>query len=354
MSRPIYLNESFRGQRVSGQQRYAGEIADQLPDDVRRLRPGRFFAAHPFLTWFWVLVVLPIRAWPGVLVSLTARSPIWHPRQIAVVHDLFVVEHPEWYSRAYYLTHAPLLRIQVATARALVAVSEPVATQLRGRRPSADVVVAPNAPSRVFDRNRRPGPVVPASRPGPTGPEILDRWGLRPGRYLIAVGNIDPRKNWSRLARAWSRRTAAERADVPLVVVGAGSMIYNAPDVEWPAETRLIGYVTDDELATLYAESMAFVFPSLAEGFGLPIVEAVGAGAPRLLLADLPVFRWICGGAAGYVDPTSVNELADALRTERIAALPPADPQVAGRFDWASSAATVHRQARALSDGSAR
>ncbi len=58
---------------------------------------------------------------------MTSRAPLWSRRHVIVVHDLFAIEHPEWYSRSYYLTHAPLLRAQIRTAAAVIAVSEPVA-----------------------------------------------------------------------------------------------------------------------------------------------------------------------------------------------------------------------------------
>ena len=87
------------------------------------------------------------------------------------------------------------------------------------------------------------------------------------------------------------------------MVVGGGASIYQSDEIAWPTGSRLLGYVDDADLASLYAHSRAVVFPSLAEGFGLPIVEAVAAGATRLLLSDIPVFRWIVGDSASYFDP---------------------------------------------------
>lgn len=339
MSRVIYVNEAYRPQRVSGQQRYATEVSDRLPADVRRMRPGKFWSSSRIRTWLWTQTVLPLRTFRGVLISLTSRAPVWHPRHLLVVHDLFVLEHPEWFSARFAATHRPLLRIQLATAQRLAAVSEPVAAQVRARRPTGAVVVAPNAPSAVFKH--------------PAGREIhecraLSQFGLVSGCYLLVVGNRDPRKNLRRLAEAFGQLTQDERASVPLVVVGGEADVFRQADIVWPPETVLTGYVDDAVLHLLYANARAVVFPSLAEGFGLPIVEAVVAGTPRLLVSDIPVFRWICGDGASYVDPESVDNLAAALRPDRIGTIPRPDLTMIERFDWSHSTATISQAADRL------
>ena len=345
MNRTIYVNEAYRPQRVSGQQRYASEISDHLPADVRRVAPGRFWSASALRTWLWVQTVLPVRTWRGVLISLTARAPLWHPRHLLVVHDLFVIDHPEWFSRKFQLTHAPLLRFQLVTARCLAAVSEPVAEQLRARRPKKPVVVAPNAPSRVFAK------VLAGSDQRQLGTEVLLDHGLLTGQYLIVVGNMDPRKNLRRLAVAYGSLTDQQRAEMPLVVVGGSAAIYRESNIDWPTGTVITGYVDDDVLRELYANCRAVVFPSLAEGFGLPLVEAVVAGAPRLLVSDIPVFRWICGEGAVYVDPRSVEKILAALQPERIDSILAPNPSVASKFDWMDSASAIGGRAKSIGHG---
>ncbi|MFC0681404.1 glycosyltransferase family 4 protein [Lysobacter korlensis] len=331
MKRPrrVYVNEAFRPQRVSGQQRYATEISDRLPAGFVRLRPEGFWARSKLHTWLWVQTVLPLRSRRGVLISMTARAPLWHPRHVLVVHDLFVIEHPEWFSRTYQLTHAPLQRLQMSTAKAIVTVSEPVAAQVRKQWPNAHVRVAPNAPSPVF------------SEAGPKDPHALAVRGLTPGRYLVTVGSLEPRKNLSRLAAAYAELSEAQRAALPLVVVGGSADIYRDAAVAWPAEVQLAGYVSDDELRALYGGAAAVVFVSLAEGFGLPLVEASAAGTPRLIVSDLEVFRWICQDAATYVDPTSTASVAAAI-AEVADGLPPGTGRIdPNRFSWEASAATI-------------
>lgn len=336
----IVINQAYWTQRVTGQQRYAAELAERLAVDTRfaAQRPEGFWGASALRAWGWVLLRLPLLARGRAVLSLTSRAPLWCRRHVLVVHDLFVISHPEWFSRKYVWTHAPLLRAQIRTAAAVVAVSQPVAEELRRLRRDR-VVVAPNAPSEVF-RSPQPGPAA-----------TLTEHGVAPGSYFLAVGNIEPRKNLRRLAVAYGRLDAELRRRHPLVLVGGGADIYRAEDIAWPAGTVHAGYVDDAELARLYRDARCVVFVSLAEGFGLPLVEAAAAGTARLLVSDIEVFRWICGRAADYVDPRSVDDIARGLRDqlERTAA-PPA--LATDRFDWDLSAASVAELCASVAGGS--
>jgi glycosyltransferase involved in cell wall biosynthesis len=217
-------------------------------------------------------------------------------------------------------------------------VSEPVAEQVRELGlSSAPVVVAPNAPSPVFGE--------------PRGAEerarVLAQHGVTDGGYLLAVGSMDPRKNLKRLTEAYLALPAETRAAAPLVLVGAKSAVFGDVDLAESDDIKLAGYVSDDDLAVLYAASRGVVFPSLAEGFGLPLVEAMVAGA-RLAVSDIDVFHWICGDDATYFSPADTSAVTDALA--RLAAAEPLDEEEAARirravtcrFDWRTSAQTVH------------
>lgn len=334
----VVVNESYRTQRMTGQQRYAAEIAQRLaPSEVfRSSGPAGFWASSAVRVWCWVQFVLPIIVRRRAVLSMTARAPIWSPRQILVIHDLFVLSHPEWFSRRYVWTHAPLLRVQVRWAAAVVAVSQPVADALAGRRKAA-VPVATNAPSEVFSQ-RCDGASA-----------VLAEHGVEPGTYFLAVGSRDPRKNLRRLAQAYSQLTPAERRTHPLVLVGGGAAIYRDEAISWPEGAIDAGYVDDDELRMLYRDARAVVFISLAEGFGLPLVEAAAAGATSFIVSNIEVFRWICGDQARFVEPTSPDDIAAGLRAEIRA---PSRHEIdLGRFSWDASAAIVGSVCRRVSAG---
>jgi glycosyltransferase involved in cell wall biosynthesis len=326
----VLINKSYHMQRITGQQRYATEIArrlEQLPSFVKATPTG-FWVRSTFRVWIWVQVILPLLARRRVVLSMTARAPFWVRRQILIVHDLFVLTHPEWFSRAYYWTHAPLLRAQIRRAAAIIAVSQPVAREVAAFY-DGPIAIAPNAPSEVFGDE-----AADVKLRG-----VVTRLGLVAGRYLLTVGSLDPRKNLPRLAEAYGRLTEQERATFPLAVVGGGSAVFRTEEIAWPAGTVDIGYVTDEELRELYRGARAVVLVSRAEGFGLPLVESVAAGAGGLVISDIPVFRWICGDHADYVDPSSADSIIAGLRAAMDG---PTTPEINFvRFDWDASAQVV-------------
>jgi glycosyltransferase involved in cell wall biosynthesis len=327
-SAAVLVNQSYARQRVTGQQRYATEIAQRLlaSDRFHSVAPSGFWERSTWRVWTWVQLVLPRLARGSMLLSMTSRAPWWRRRHVVVVHDLFVLTNPEWFSRLYYLTHAPLLRAQIRSAAAIVAVSQPTADELASIY-SGPIVVAPNAPSATFTD-------APES-----AETVLIRLGLPRGAYFLAVGSRDPRKNLTRLAEAYALLSVEVRKGHPLVVVGGGNAVFRSETMSWPAETVDAGYVTDEELSELYRHAYAVVLVSLAEGFGLPLVEAAAAGTRHLVVSDIPVFHWICGDGANYVNPLEVDSIAEGLR--QVLHRPQFQEIDLGRFDWEGSARSI-------------
>jgi glycosyltransferase involved in cell wall biosynthesis len=173
-----------------------------------------------------------------------------------------------------------------------------------------------------------------------------------PTRYVLHVGTVEPRKNVSTLLAAW-RRLRARRADPPPLVLCGGfgwkaeAVRQEIAEAEREGWLMHLGYVSAAELAALYHGAELVALPSFYEGFGLPAVEALRAGAP-LVASDLPVLREVAGEAALYAPPDRPDLWAD-----RIAALL-ADPKLreelrrkglerARLFDWGRAAAETAR-----------
>lgn len=330
----LTVNGAFYGQRVTGQQRYATEVAERLAtrDSVRVLRPSAAVSRNAPLSHAWAHTVLPIAAARGALVSLTSRSPLIARRHTVVVHDLFVLRHPEWYSPRYARTHAPLLAAQLRTAAGIVAVSSPVADEIRRLHPRKAVAVAPNAPSDVFLRASEAA-LPPAVR------RLTDAPGV--GGFLFAVGSQDPRKNFAGLVDAYRLLPQSLRTAYPLVIAGGDSTVFAEHAVKASPEVHHIGYVPDPALAALYSCATAVIVPSLDEGFGLPVVEALTAGG-RLAVSDIPVFRWVAGDAVRYFDPTRPERIARVV--QGMVEDPPARGEatiVTCRFDWQSTSDVI-------------
>jgi glycosyltransferase-like protein len=171
------------------------------------------------------------------------------------------------------------------------------------------------------------------------------RWGARLGRYVVAVGGIEPRKGSADLIEAMALVQRAE-AGLRLVVAGGDTLFdyrdYRASVLARAAElgvdVELLGPVAHDELPTLVAQASAFAFPSVKEGFGMAAMEAMAAGVP-VVMRDLPVLRGVFGASTAYAsDPESLaHELLSAARAPDQARIA-AGRRLAAAHTWAAAA----------------
>lgn len=254
---------------------------------VERLRGfSRGKSGTLWLDLAWYPHVLPHEArGADVLHCPTYRGPIRSRAPLVVtVHDLAVFRLPEAFppwTRTYSRLVVPRV---VRAARIVAAVSEFTASELESvlRIPRERIRVVPNAPAESFVEH---------------GPRA-------DGDYVLAVGTLEPRKN---LARAIE---AAKRVGLPLRVAGMegwGGVEAEGPGVTW------LGFATDDELARLYRGALCVVYPSLYEGFGIPVLEAMACGVP-VVTSRGGATEEVAGGAAVLVDPYDVGSIADGIR----------------------------------------
>jgi glycosyltransferase involved in cell wall biosynthesis len=250
--------------------------------------------------WQWLRVPLVERA-TGVVdvvhdagyVVPPSRAPL-----VATVHDLLFLTYPEhytWHSRA-------VLRrgLELARRHARLVICPSTATMDACRAAGIDAERLRLVPWGV---DVRP---VDGSRAG----EIRRRYGLgRP--YVLFCGTLEPRKNLRRVLEAFRR---LDRTDLDLVLAGPRGWKEDLADGKegLGGRVRPLGFVPPDDLETLYAGAAAFVYPSLAEGFGLPVLEAMAHGAPVVTSAGTATEE-VAGGAALLVDPLDVDAIAGAL-----------------------------------------
>jgi glycosyltransferase involved in cell wall biosynthesis len=149
--------------------------------------------------------------------------------------------------------------------------------------------------------------------------------------YFLFVGTLEKRKNIHRLIEAW--REVRKAQDIDLVLAGRARDDFAMPAPE--PGLRILGAVAEDDLPALYSGAAACVYPSLYEGFGLPVLEAMQCGATVITSRD-PAIMEVSGGAAIHVDVTDVRALADAMRARPVRR----DESLrrAALFSWASTA----------------
>lgn len=225
-----------------------------------------------------------------------------------VVHDAAFVSNPGWFSRRDRAMLGRLVPRAINKADVVIGVSHAEAaeiTEIFGIDP-AKVHVVRTYPAPVF----RPDPL------GDAPDRVFARFGLK--RYVLAVGDIHPRKNIGALAQAMA--LIGDR-DLELALVGrpalGGEQIVKGANAHW------LGHVTDDQLADLYRAAAVVCVPSLYEGFGLPILEAMACGAP-VVASNRGAMPEIAGEAAITTDPTpdalalGIHEALDGGQAERL------------------------------------
>ncbi|HEX2267068.1 MAG TPA: glycosyltransferase family 1 protein, partial [Actinomycetota bacterium] len=276
---------------------------EELPWSMRRAYPSWSVLGRPQLP-------APIGSVDILHAPTPAGVPPSGPRQrtVVTVHDVAFLARPDLFPRRWLWTYRAGLARAVRTADALIAVSRHTAEDVV-RRAHAD-------PENVH--------VVPPAASVPTteaAVEAVARFNLR-APYILFVGTLEPRKNLIALVRAY-RRLAARGFDHSLVLAGGwgwnSGPLKQELSVEAPGPIALTGGVSSEEVDALYRGAAALVYPSLYEGFGLPVLEAMARGLPCVVskTTSLPE---VAGDAAVFVDPKNVEEMASAI--ERVTSDP--------------------------------
>ena len=228
---------------------------------------------------------------------------------VLTVHDMRLVRMPETYGRARYLFLRSVIPGSLRRAEGIVAVSEDTRNDLVRHFgvPPEKITISHNPVSPRFARVED-GSVLDGVR---------RRYGL-PDSFVLSVGKMEPRKNTERLIEAFA--SVKERFGIGLVVAGKRDPAfgdYHDRVTRLGAERGVVftGYVPDADLPALYSLASIFAYPSLHEGFGIPVLEAMACGTP-VLTSDTSALPDVAGDAAALVDPTSVESIAAGL--ERI------------------------------------
>ena len=232
--------------------------------------------------------------------------PVGKAAAVLTVHDIAFFTHPELAGPKELIDFASCLRKFIARADMIVTDSEATANEL-----SAHFNISKDRMVTIY--LGEPG-IERASDGQITA--VKAQLGVK-GDYILFVGCLEPRKNLPRLFRAFERSGLSD--DIELVLAGpqgwgTDEILDSLNQLNCRVNIRWLRFVTDQDLTALYAGALFLAFPSLLEGFGLPILEAMSVGCP-VLTSNISSMPEVAGEAALYVDPLSVDSIAEGMKT---------------------------------------
>jgi glycosyltransferase involved in cell wall biosynthesis len=253
------------------------------------------------------------------------------------VHDILFESHPQLFERFFVSRSRLLVPLSIRRSAAVFTVSEFSSKQICSTYafPAAKVHTIPNG----VDRSR--------FFPGDVGLEFIMEHGLGQKSYFLTVGRLEPRKNHATLLRAWAQMNAPRPR---LVIVGQRDFQYREvleliETLGLQRDVRVLEDVSDTQIPAIYRHAKGFVYCSRAEGFGMPLLEAMASGIPVVSSANTALSE-VCGDAALMVDPDSPTEIHDAVlaldqKPEEREELIRRGQLQADEFTWEKSAQTV-------------
>ena len=310
------VNGRYLTQKASGVHRYAFEICNQLYEmgiDFHVAIPQGIQADYKFKFktvkcgsiqngHIWEQVSLPRylkSIGSPLLISLTSCGPLFYKNQIMTIHDVSHERRPEWFSKGYYRFYHFMMPRIGKKAHAVLTVSQFSKQEIietLGIDANKIHVVHSNVP--FHDT--------------PSTEELLNfKRSIESEKYILAVSNMDPRKNFAQLIRAFNN---IEDKSVKLYIIGMRQKAFNSPDLQELVSDRvhLPGFVDDEQLKQMYQNAILSVYPSLYEGFGLPPLESMTFGCPTIV-SDIPALREVTQDAGLYVDPYNVDDITEKI-----------------------------------------
>jgi glycosyltransferase involved in cell wall biosynthesis len=313
-----------------------------------RLRPHTLWpgvrAISVGLTLPWLLARHGIRVYHATFIP----APLCATRSVFTMHDVSPFTHPQFYPARIRRRLVPLIERGLKSARRIICVSEhcrQTTLELFRLREERLRVVHHGVGARFLPVDKDRARATVKQRFGVDAP------------YILYVGKLEARKNIRRLLQAFHRFRLQTGSAATLLL--AGRRFWDLEDIDrtiaelgLARNVRELGYVPEDHLPELYAGAELFVFPSLWEGFGFPVLEAMKCGT-AVVASRVSCLPEIAGGAAELVDPTDVDQIAQAMA--RVLANPATRSEMiqkgmaqAARFSWEETARRtleVYRQA---------
>ncbi|MFZ2682338.1 MAG: glycosyltransferase family 1 protein [Patescibacteria group bacterium] len=286
---------------------------------------------------------------PDVFFNPAHEIPLWHRRAklVTTVHDVVFRNVPSAYPARNLRRQEWAIKRVVKQVQTILAVSEATKQDLVNlyKFPADQITVTHLAPTHEL------GSTQPVA-------EVMRKYDVTPGMYVLYIGRVEAKKNPATLVRAFIELRRRYGVGHPLKLVLAGSFGFGGEEAAQLAKASncthdilFLDYVPDDDLAGLLEHALCFAMPSLGEGFGIPVLEAMSMGVP-VIASDLPVFREVAADAALFAPPLDIAKWTVALDTMLINQERRAELVTKGRarsqvFAWSKTAALTWEALRA-------
>ena len=241
--------------------------------------------------------------------SNTFAGPMLKKKKlVSTIYDATVFTHPECHSKGNVLRCRKGIEDSIRNARAIIAISE---------HTKKDLVERLNAPARMITvTHLAAGPEYHEIK-GPSALDAVKKKYALPRNYILFVGSLEPRKNVKTLLKGYASLSETVKREFSLVIAGAKGWLNSdipglVKELGIKQKTVFLGYIDKEDMSAVYSAASVFAYPSLYEGFGLPILEAFACGVP-VITSNTSSMPEVAGDAAVLVDPADSAELAAAL-----------------------------------------
>ncbi|MBI5586993.1 MAG: glycosyltransferase family 4 protein [Deltaproteobacteria bacterium] len=268
-------------------------------------------AASRPLRILWEQIALPFQAGRrklDILLSAGMTSPFFCTvPSIVVIYDLQHINQPENFNRWYLFFLKAVIYLSAKTSKGVITLSE---------KSKEDIVRLYNiSPERVGVTYMASDSEAFFKRGAAEVASIRKKYGL-PERFILYIASSLPHKNYRRLLSAF-KSVKGTNSGIKLVLIGArdygrDAIIGTIEELGLTEDVKFLGWLPFEDIPLIYSAAELFVFPSLHEGFGIPVVEAFACGVP-VVCSGIEPLKEVAAGAACLVDPLSVEEMAEGI-----------------------------------------
>ena len=331
------INGRFLVHKVTGVERYAREILNELdklvepnvlelavPPEVENIPVYKNIKVNKIgklnnQAWEHISFPLYVIKNNGIPLNLCNVAPLILPG-IVCLHDMKIKATPQYFNKKFLLWYNVLFYNAVRRSKKIITVSEFSKSEIVKFYDvdPENIVVVPNS-WQHFDNIRY-------------DEHTLEKYELSKNKYYFSMSSLEPNKNFK-----WIVEVAKRNPNVKFVISGSvnHTVFSSVPGLEYLENIKLLGYVSDVESKTLMRDCKAFLFPTFYEGFGIPPLEALSAGANSVVVSDTNLMHEIFEDCVSYIDPNDYEiNIEKKLRSINVLH----KEKVLQKYSWKNSA----------------